>query len=137
MRKLPVTLLIKDSAFTVQALIDSGASGNFISLNTLRTLNLPALPQHPHYQINTIREPGGAEVPPPPEVQEDPSIYSVWEILDSRRRGGQLEYLAGSPVSYCRLNHNMPILQLWFDEELELKQDFRLSRRAMDALQRT
>ncbi|KAL1276905.1 hypothetical protein QQF64_023578 [Cirrhinus molitorella] len=39
------------------------------------------------------KEPGGAEVPPPPEVQEDPSIYSVREILDSRRRGGQLEYL--------------------------------------------
>ncbi|RXN30258.1 methenyltetrahydrofolate synthase domain-containing isoform X2 [Labeo rohita] len=29
----------------------------------------------------------------------------------------------------------MPILRLWFDEELELKQDFRLSRRAIKALQ--
>lgn len=42
---------------------------------------------------------------------------------------------ADGPVSYCRLNHNVPILRLWFDEELELRQDFRLSRRAMNALQ--
>lgn len=34
------------------------------------------------------------------------------------------------------VNHNVPILQLWLDEELELKQDFRLSRTAMNALQR-
>ncbi|KAL1268607.1 hypothetical protein QQF64_033970 [Cirrhinus molitorella] len=30
----------------------------------------------------------------------------------------------------------MPILRLWFDDELELKQDFHLSRRAMNALHR-
>jgi len=42
----------------------------------------------------------------------------------------------GRQMLYCRLNHNVPILRLWFDVELELKQDFRLSRRAMNALQR-
>ncbi|KAI5087010.1 hypothetical protein C0J45_24435, partial [Silurus meridionalis] len=31
--------------------------------------------------------------PPPPEVLEQPSVYSVREVLDSRRRGGGLEYL--------------------------------------------
>lgn len=31
--------------------------------------------------------------PPPPEVLDHPSIYSVHEILDSRRRRGRLEYL--------------------------------------------
>lgn len=30
----------------------------------------------------------------------------------------------------------MPILRLWFDEESEIKQDFRLTRHAMHALQR-
>ncbi|KAI2644548.1 Transposon Tf2-6 polyprotein [Labeo rohita] len=35
----------------------------------------------------------GTEVPPPPEILEDPSIYRVKEILNSRRRGGQIEYL--------------------------------------------
>ncbi len=32
-------------------------------------------------------------VPPPPEFQEEPSIYQVREILDSRRQAGHLEYL--------------------------------------------
>ncbi|KAL1279626.1 hypothetical protein QQF64_026299 [Cirrhinus molitorella] len=31
--------------------------------------------------------------PPPPEVLDQPEIYTVHEILDSRRRGGRLEYL--------------------------------------------
>ncbi|KAI2646190.1 Transposon Tf2-11 polyprotein [Labeo rohita] len=31
--------------------------------------------------------------PPPPEVLDQPSIYTVRKILDSRRRGGHLEYL--------------------------------------------
>ncbi|KAL0175541.1 hypothetical protein M9458_027871, partial [Cirrhinus mrigala] len=36
----------------------------------------------------------GAEVePPPPEVLDQPSVYTVHQILDSRRRGGHLEYL--------------------------------------------
>ncbi|KAI2644447.1 Transposon Tf2-9 polyprotein [Labeo rohita] len=36
----------------------------------------------------------GAEAePPPPEILDQPSVYTVHEILDSRRRGGHLEYL--------------------------------------------
>ncbi|KAI5625089.1 hypothetical protein C0J50_15351 [Silurus asotus] len=31
--------------------------------------------------------------PPPPEIVEQPSVYSVREVLDSRHRGGGLEYL--------------------------------------------
>ncbi|KAK3526590.1 hypothetical protein QTP70_030730 [Hemibagrus guttatus] len=34
-----------------------------------------------------------AEPPPPPLLQDDGAAYGVKEILDSRRRGGQLEYL--------------------------------------------
>ncbi|CAL8310713.1 unnamed protein product [Boreogadus saida] len=37
---------------------------------------------------------------------------------------------------YCKLNPNVPILRWWFNVELELKRDFRLSRRAMHGLQR-
>lgn len=39
-------------------------------------------------------------------------------------------------MRYCRLDHNMPILRVWFNVEAELRQDFRLSRRAMHAVQR-
>ncbi|KAI2643005.1 Transposon Tf2-8 polyprotein [Labeo rohita] len=46
-------------------------------------------PYHP-----SVTEPPGAEVePPPPEILEPPSVYTVHEILGSRRRGGRLEYL--------------------------------------------
>ncbi|KAI2657525.1 Transposon Tf2-8 polyprotein [Labeo rohita] len=31
--------------------------------------------------------------PPPPEILDQPSVYTVNQILDSRRRGGRLEYL--------------------------------------------
>ncbi len=34
-----------------------------------------------------------SDVPPPPEIIEEPTIYQVREILDSQRRGGHLEYL--------------------------------------------
>ncbi|KAI2642436.1 Transposon Tf2-8 polyprotein [Labeo rohita] len=37
--------------------------------------------------------PGAEAEPPPPEVLEQPSVFTVREILDSRRRGGRLEYL--------------------------------------------
>ncbi len=33
------------------------------------------------------------KVPPPPEIIEEPTVYQVREILDSRQRGGHLEYL--------------------------------------------
>ncbi|KAI2667222.1 Transposon Tf2-11 polyprotein [Labeo rohita] len=46
-------------------------------------------PYHP-----SVTEPPGAEVePPPPEILEPPSVYTVHEILGSRRWGGRLEYL--------------------------------------------
>ncbi|KAL1279190.1 hypothetical protein QQF64_025863 [Cirrhinus molitorella] len=38
-------------------------------------------------------KPGHEEEPPPPLMLEEGSIYAVKEILRSRRRGGQLEYL--------------------------------------------
>ncbi len=37
--------------------------------------------------------PDESEVPPPPEIENEESIYRVNTILDSRRRGGRLEYL--------------------------------------------
>ncbi|KAL0151694.1 hypothetical protein M9458_052993 [Cirrhinus mrigala] len=56
---------------------------------------------HPTFHVSLLKpffpsatEPPGAELEhPPPEVLDQPSIYSVREILDSRRRGGHLEYL--------------------------------------------
>ncbi|RXN37573.1 MHC class I [Labeo rohita] len=44
-------------------------------------------------EIRTNNEPGQEEDPPSPLVLEEGSIYSVNEILQSRRRGGRLEYL--------------------------------------------
>ncbi|CAL8384339.1 unnamed protein product [Gadus morhua 'NCC'] len=37
---------------------------------------------------------------------------------------------------YCRVDAAVPILRIWRDEGAELWQDFRLSRRAMNSLQR-
>ncbi|KAI2645073.1 Transposon Tf2-8 polyprotein [Labeo rohita] len=56
---------------------------------------------HPTFHVSLLKpffpsatEPPGAELePPPPEVLDQTSIYAVREILDSRRRGGHLEYL--------------------------------------------
>ncbi|KAI2658094.1 Transposon Tf2-8 polyprotein [Labeo rohita] len=56
---------------------------------------------HPTFYVSLLKpcypsatEQPGAEVePPPPEILEPPSIYTVHEILGSRRRGGRLEYL--------------------------------------------
>lgn len=45
-------------------------------------------------------------------------------------------FQTGHPAKYCKLNRDVPILRLWFNVEAELKQDFRLSRRAMHSLQR-
>ncbi|KAI2645188.1 Transposon Tf2-11 polyprotein [Labeo rohita] len=56
---------------------------------------------HPTFHVSLLKpcypsatEQPGAEVePPPPEILEPPSIYTVHEILGSRCRGGRLEYL--------------------------------------------
>ncbi len=48
-------------------------------------------PYHPPVSPST--EPGPNEEPPLPLILEDGAIYEVKEILDSRRHGGQLEYL--------------------------------------------
>ncbi len=42
----------------------------------------PPTPEHPK-----------PDEPPPPEILEQPSMYQVKDIMDSRRRGGRLEYL--------------------------------------------
>ncbi len=46
-----------------------------------------------HSPVSPSTEPGPTEEPPLPSILEDGTIYKVKEILDSRRRGGQLEYL--------------------------------------------
>ncbi|KAI2644628.1 Transposon Tf2-6 polyprotein [Labeo rohita] len=46
-----------------------------------------------HHNTGFIPQPGQEEDPPSPLVLEEGSIYSVNEILQSRRRGGRLEYL--------------------------------------------
>ncbi|KAI2652428.1 Transposon Tf2-8 polyprotein [Labeo rohita] len=58
---------------------------------------------HPTFHVSLLKschepllpstEPGQEEEIPPPLVLEEGSIYSVKEILQSRRRGGRLEYL--------------------------------------------
>ncbi|KAK3506703.1 hypothetical protein QTP70_015907 [Hemibagrus guttatus] len=34
-----------------------------------------------------------SEVPPPPEIDTDNTIYPFWEVVNSRRRGSRLQYL--------------------------------------------
>ncbi|KAK3556977.1 hypothetical protein QTP70_022326 [Hemibagrus guttatus] len=48
-------------------------------------------PHHPSVLLSP--EPGAAEEPPLPLLVDDRTAYLVKEILDSRRRGGRLEYL--------------------------------------------
>uniref|UniRef100_A0A672H965 Putative nuclease HARBI1 n=1 Tax=Salarias fasciatus TaxID=181472 RepID=A0A672H965_SALFA len=59
------------------------------------------------------------------EQQVPPTSF----IFDNKKQSGR-------PVASCRLNYNVPILRLWFNAEAELRQEFRLSRRAMQSLQR-
>ncbi len=46
-----------------------------------------------HSPVSPSTEPGLSEEPPLLQILEDRAIYEVKEILDSQRRGGQLEYL--------------------------------------------
>ncbi len=46
-----------------------------------------------HSPVLPSTEPGPSEEPPLPLILDDGTIYKVKEILDSRRRGGWLEYL--------------------------------------------
>ncbi|KAL0153973.1 hypothetical protein M9458_050730, partial [Cirrhinus mrigala] len=46
-----------------------------------------------HEPLSISTEPGREEEPPPPMEVDEGTIYSVKEILDSRRRGGRLQYL--------------------------------------------
>ncbi len=64
-------------------------------------LTLPAQYRvHPTFHVSLLKPfsppatgPMESDVPPPPEIIEEPTIYQVREILDSRRQGGHLEYL--------------------------------------------
>ncbi len=55
---------------------------------------------HPSFHISLLKPfspsapgPTEPETPPPPEILDKPSIYQVRDILDSRRRGGRMQYL--------------------------------------------
>ncbi len=56
---------------------------------------------HPTFHVSLLKpfspsvslEPGQTEEPPLPLIAEEGTIYRVKEILESRRRGGRLEYL--------------------------------------------
>ncbi len=56
---------------------------------------------HPTFHVSLLKpfspsvslEPGRTEEPPLPLIAEEGAIYRVKEILESRRRGGRLEYL--------------------------------------------
>ncbi|KAL0176566.1 hypothetical protein M9458_028896, partial [Cirrhinus mrigala] len=56
---------------------------------------------HPTFHVSLLKPyfPSATETPgaeagtPPPEILDQPSIYTVNQILDSRRRGGRMEYL--------------------------------------------
>ncbi len=54
---------------------------------------------HPVFHVSLLKpfspsapDPNEPAVPPPPEVLAEPTIYRVRNIMDSRRRGGHLEY---------------------------------------------
>ncbi|KAI2667189.1 Transposon Tf2-8 polyprotein [Labeo rohita] len=56
---------------------------------------------HPTFHVSLLKPfspsatdaPRAEAEPPPPEILDQPSVFTVREILDSRRRGGRLEYL--------------------------------------------
>ncbi|ROL48575.1 hypothetical protein DPX16_12191 [Anabarilius grahami] len=113
-----VNLTAADISLTVVALLDSGSAGNFVSGALCRQLRLKTSPSPTIYQINSItgrplsrksvrtvagpiKLQVGPDVdpaePPLPLILEDGAAYEVHEILDSRCRGGQLEYLVDAP----------------------------------------
>ncbi|KAL0150837.1 hypothetical protein M9458_053856 [Cirrhinus mrigala] len=76
----------------------------FLRLINVVTFQLQLLPRyriHPTFHVSLLKpsspsatEPPGAEAEPPsPEVLDQPSVFTVHEILDSQLRGGRLEYL--------------------------------------------
>ncbi len=112
------SLLYHDQSFPVKILVDSGASGNFIASRSLTEFSFPItkrvnevtyqfqLPDHyrisPTFHVSLLKPftnpllPSSSEhevSPPPPEVEVSEDIYRVKEILDSRRRGGRIQYL--------------------------------------------
>ncbi|KAI2647109.1 Transposon Tf2-9 polyprotein [Labeo rohita] len=56
---------------------------------------------HPTFHVSLLKPfspsatdaPGAEAGPPPPEILDQPSVFTVREVLDSWRRGGRLEYL--------------------------------------------
>ncbi|KAL1269234.1 hypothetical protein QQF64_031523 [Cirrhinus molitorella] len=66
------------------------------TIRSSQSLTDSDIPLHPPTTTRlamSTGEPGHEEEPPPPLMLEEGSIYAVKEILRSRRRGGQLEYL--------------------------------------------
>ncbi|KAL0188420.1 hypothetical protein M9458_015519, partial [Cirrhinus mrigala] len=53
---IPVTLRTSDHIISTSALIDSGSSGNFISSDCLKELQLTRLRHHQEYAVTTIQE---------------------------------------------------------------------------------
>ncbi|KAK3505801.1 hypothetical protein QTP70_003998 [Hemibagrus guttatus] len=54
---------------------------------------LPGTSIYVYHAVSWAPEPGGDVAEPPPLLLDDEAAYGVKEILDSRRRGSQLEYL--------------------------------------------
>ncbi|KAL0186330.1 hypothetical protein M9458_018000, partial [Cirrhinus mrigala] len=83
--------------------LSTWGSGLVVQINDY-TFQLQLPPRyriHPTFHVSLLKpffpsatDHTGAEAePPPPEVLDQPSIFTVHEILDSQRRGGHLEYL--------------------------------------------
>ncbi|KAL1281627.1 hypothetical protein QQF64_000430, partial [Cirrhinus molitorella] len=70
----------------VMSAVGANTANNIVYLTCL----FPVVPRSPSPPPRSTRAEAG---PPPPEVLDQPEIYTVHEILDSRRRGGRLEYL--------------------------------------------
>ncbi|XP_056090976.1 chromobox protein homolog 7-like [Rhinichthys klamathensis goyatoka] len=91
--RTPVMVITGSRSVPAYALIDTGSSGNFISVQLLKRLHLPRRRSPKKLEIQTILGSDVLDIPPPPDVAEEDSIYRVRDILNSRRRGRLLEYL--------------------------------------------